>query len=94
MGRKSSFCLFPRYDFNWQRGYNLEKPLKLPAGSAIRCDAQFDNSAANKYNPAPEEAVYWGEQSFEEMMIGYMSYVIGLSEEHSEASQQLASRNK
>jgi hypothetical protein len=47
----------PRYDFNWQSNYRLEKPLPMPAGTRIECTAHFDNSADNPNNPDPTEDV-------------------------------------
>lgn len=67
----------PNYNFNWQRYYLLEEPRILPAGTAITCEAYYDNSAQNTFNPYPEKTVYWGDQSFDEMMIGYMSFHYG-----------------
>jgi len=88
-GTKELLLSVPNYNFNWQRGYKLEDPISLPAGSKILCEATFDNSAQNKYNPEPDKPVYWGEQSFEEMMIGYMSFVKGIDKP---ANDQLAGR--
>lgn len=65
----------PRYDFNWQSQYRLAKPLTLPAGTRIECTAHFDNSTRNPNNPDPKTAVRWGEQTWEEMMIGFVDYV-------------------
>jgi peroxiredoxin len=64
----------PKYDFNWQSNYYLEKPLHLPAGTRIECTAHFDNSTANPNNPNPTEAVRWGDQTWQEMMIGFVDY--------------------
>lgn len=61
----------PRYDFNWQLNYKLRKPLDLPAGTRLRATAWFDNSKANPANPDPSKAVRFGEQTWDEMMIGY-----------------------
>jgi hypothetical protein len=61
----------PKYDFHWQPYYYLDPPLSLPAGTRIECAAWFDNSASNPRNPDPRETVRWGEQSWEEMMIGW-----------------------
>jgi peroxiredoxin/mono/diheme cytochrome c family protein len=66
----------PRYDFNWQSNYRLETPIRFPAGSRIECTAYFDNSADNPNNPDPTKTVYWGEQTWEEMMIGFVDYVM------------------
>ncbi len=62
----------PAFDFGWQSYYNLAPPLELPKGSRIDCLAHFDNSAKNPYNPDSSKLVRWGEQTFEEMMIGYV----------------------
>ncbi|MCA9113187.1 MAG: hypothetical protein KDA52_24760, partial [Planctomycetaceae bacterium] len=43
-------------------------------GTVIKCTATFDNSEGNPNNPAPDETVSWGEQSWEEMMIGFFQY--------------------
>jgi hypothetical protein len=61
----------PRYDFNWQTYYEFAKPIAIPAGYRIDCEASFDNSEQNPANPDPTATVRWGDQSFEEMMIGF-----------------------
>ena len=65
------------YNFNWQRFYYLEEPKYLPAGSLLKVNAVFDNSAQNEFNPDPDATIYFGDQTFDEMMIGYMSVVFG-----------------
>lgn len=77
-GRQETLLNVPYYSFNWQRKYRLTEPKVLPAGSKIVVEAVFDNSAQNTFNPDPSSTVYWGEQSFDEMLIGYMSLVKGL----------------
>jgi hypothetical protein len=62
----------PTYDFGWQTYYVLNEPMVLPQGTRIDCLAHFDNSENNPYNPDPKKFVRWGEQTFEEMMIGYV----------------------
>jgi hypothetical protein len=62
----------PAYDFGWQTYYNLAEPMSLPKGTRVDCLAHFDNSESNPYNPDPTKLVRWGEQTFEEMMIGYL----------------------
>ena len=61
----------PSYDFNWQTEYRLSEPKKLPKGTRIFCEAAFDNSTNNLNNPNPNAWVSWGDQTYEEMMIGY-----------------------
>jgi len=66
----------PKYDFAWQTYYVLKETLAAPKGTRIDCLAHFDNSEKNKYNPDPKKEVRWGDQTWEEMMIGWMSYTI------------------
>jgi hypothetical protein len=63
----------PRYDFNWQLIYLLKKPKLLPAGTVVDMEAHFDNSADNPLNPDPAQTVYWGDQTWEEMMLGSLT---------------------
>jgi peroxiredoxin len=75
-GRREILLDVPRYDFNWQLRYELEKPLRIPKGSEIQCTAYFDNSAENLANPDPSIRVRWGDQTWEEMMIGWFTMTI------------------
>lgn len=75
-GRSEVVLRVPRYDFNWQLLYQLKEPLYLPKGARLDCVAHFDNSAKNKYNPDPTKEVRWGDQTWEEMMIGWFDYVL------------------
>jgi peroxiredoxin len=69
----------PRYDFNWQNVYLLKEPKSLPAGTIIDLEAHYDNSADNPLNPDPTQAVHWGDQTWEEMMLG--SLTVSLDEQ-------------
>ena len=53
----------------------LTEPKAMPKGTRIDCLAHFDNSAANPANPDPTKAVSLGEQTWEEMMIGWIDYI-------------------
>ena len=75
-GRTEALLTVPKYDFNWQLSYILTEPRKIPAGSRIDATAWYDNSANNKYNPDPTKAVRWGDQTFQEMMIGFFNYKV------------------
>ena len=66
----------PRYDFNWQLSYKLEHPIQLVPGSRIEATAVFDNSPNNPVNPDPKAIVKWGEQSWEEMMVGFYDVAV------------------
>lgn len=63
----------PRYDFNWQFRYELAEPKLMPKGTKLKCVAHFDNSAENLINPDPTVDVTWGDQTWEEMMIGFFT---------------------
>jgi predicted DNA-binding WGR domain protein len=73
-GKKETLLSVPRYDFNWQTSYWTKKPIHLPANTRIECTAHFDNSSGNLNNPDPKKWVHWGEQTWEEMMIGFVDY--------------------
>lgn len=74
-GRSEMILDVPAYDFNWQLAYHLEEPLHVPAGARLIATGTFDNSAANRFNPDPSATVRFGEQTFEEMMIGYFDWI-------------------
>ncbi|MEO1836128.1 MAG: redoxin domain-containing protein [Akkermansiaceae bacterium] len=74
-GREETLLSVPGYDFNWQNTYRFAKPLKVPRGTRIDCVAHFDNSKDNPANPDPSKTVRWGDQTWEEMMIGWVGYV-------------------
>ena len=66
----------PRYDFNWQHIYELAEPLPLKSITKLRFTARFDNSAANPFNPDPARHVTWGDQTWEEMAIGFFQIAV------------------
>lgn len=74
-GREEVLLDVPKYDFNWQLKYILAEPKKLPRGTRVICTATFDNSEANLANPDASRPVRWGDQSWEEMMIGFFDTV-------------------
>jgi hypothetical protein len=78
-GEKQILLRVPRYDFNWQLFYYLKEPMLLPKGTRIECTAHFDNSANNKANPDPTKEVRWGDQSWEEMMIGWFDVAVDVN---------------
>jgi hypothetical protein len=73
-GREQVLLSVPKYDFNWQTYYVPKEPLAIPKGTRIDCVAHFDNSTGNRFNPDPTREVKWGDQTWEEMMIGWASY--------------------
>jgi len=66
----------PRYDFSWQLQYYLAEQLAIAPGSRIECSARFDNSPNNRFNPDATKEVRWGDQSWEEMMVGTVDVAV------------------
>ena len=64
------------YHFHWQMSYRLAEPLALKAGTELQAVAWFDNSKANMHNPDPDAAVRWGEQTSDEMMVGFFDVAV------------------
>ncbi len=72
-GRTEVVLEVPRYDFNWQVEYHLREPIDVPAGTVLRGTAWYDNSDKNPANPDPTKWVRYGQQTTDEMMIGYFT---------------------
>jgi len=75
-GRVETLLKVNNYDFNWQINYRLKEPRPLRAGTRLLFSAEFDNSANNPRNPDPKAEVRFGEQSWEEMMIGFFDVAV------------------
>ena len=76
-GSEEMLLSVPAYNFNWQRFYIMKNPVFAPKGSELIVNAVFDNSDNNEFNPDPSETLYFGEQTFDEMLVGYISLVKG-----------------
>ena len=74
-GSEQVILSVPNYNFNWQRTYQFEKPLRITAGSKLIVDNAWDNSSLNLANPDPSETVSWGDQTFDEMFFATFTYV-------------------
>ena len=75
-GAEMETLLRVNYHFHWQMSYRLAEPRALKAGTELQAVAWFDNSAANAHNPDPTAAVRWGEQTYEEMMVGFFDVAV------------------
>jgi mono/diheme cytochrome c family protein len=64
------------YHFHWQMSYRLAQPRFLKAGTELQAVAWFDNSKNNPHNPDPDAAVRWGEQTYDEMMVGFFDVAV------------------
>jgi hypothetical protein len=70
-GETETILSVPRYSFSWQLSYYPVKPIVLTKGTKIECTAHYDNSPNNPSNPDATKEVAWGDQSWDEMMIGF-----------------------
>jgi hypothetical protein len=75
-GRTETLLNVPSYSFNWQSMYRFDKPALIPKGSKLIVTAHYDNSLRNKSNPDPAKAVRWGDPTYDEMMVGYIDYIV------------------
>ena len=75
-GRTETILNVPKYDFNWQLGYDVARPIQVPKGTKLVVTAHYDNSANNKFNPDPNRTVYYGDMTWEEMMFPFFSVVV------------------
>jgi hypothetical protein len=64
------------YDFYWQLSYRLTEPRLLKAGTVLQAVAWYDNSRNNPHNPDPDVAVRWGDQTYDEMMVGFFDVAV------------------
>ena len=87
-GRKETLLSVPGYDFNWQTDYVFKQPLKLPKGTKIHATAWYNNSPSNKSNPDPTKDVWWGDQTWEEMMFTGLTFSIDPPKSSATAGQQ------
>jgi thiol-disulfide isomerase/thioredoxin len=74
-GKSEQLLDVPHYDFNWQLQYRFAEPVVVPKGSTLTYTAWYDNSSKNPANPDPTKTVRWGQQTYDEMHLGYVEYV-------------------
>lgn len=75
-GREETILKVPGYDFNWQHTYRFAEPLTLPTGTVLHCIAHYDNSKGNRSNPDPSKTVTFGPQSWDEMLVCSLEYIV------------------
>ena len=75
-GRRQTILSVPKYDFDWQTDYVFKRPLKLPKGTTLHATAWYDNSLNNRSNPDSTKEVWWGDQTWEEMMFTGLTYSV------------------
>jgi hypothetical protein len=75
----ASVCLaeVPDWDFNWQASYTYKNAIAAPFGTGLFLSARYDNSSENRKNPNdPPKVVGWGENTTDEMCIGFLSFTL------------------
>jgi len=75
-GETKTLLNVPHYSFNWQLTYYLDQPIVLPKGTQLTATAYYDNSPNNPYNPDPNKEIYWGDQTWDEMLAGFVDLAI------------------
>src|SRR6266513_2513507 len=78
-GKKQVILNVPHYDFNWQLGYDLAQPIRVPKGAKLVVTGHYDNSANNKFNPDPNRTVYFGNMTWEEMFTPFFAMTVDKS---------------
>ncbi|MDP9171209.1 MAG: thiol-disulfide isomerase [Acidobacteriota bacterium] len=76
-GKTETVLNVPRYDFNWQLGYQFSDPIRITKGTKLVTMAHYDNSPNNRFNPDPTRTVYSGTMTWEEMDTGFFAVTIG-----------------
>jgi Copper type II ascorbate-dependent monooxygenase, C-terminal domain len=75
-GTREVLLRVPKYDFNWQLTYDLAEERVFPKGTKFEATATFDNSENNRFNPDPKASVRFGDQTWDEMMVGFIDIAI------------------
>ena len=66
----------PQWDYNWQSPYDLETPMRFPAGTRFEAECSYDNSTANPRNPSrPPRNVWHNETIDDEMLLPMFTFV-------------------
>ena len=73
---ESEILMKTKFDFNWQLGYEFAKPILLPKGTRMEMTVHYDNSENNPYNPNPNIDVKYGPQSWDEMAVSFIGFVV------------------
>jgi hypothetical protein len=77
-GTSQTMLSVPKYDFFLNQSYQFSTPFRFEEGSVFRCVGHYDNSAGNPNNPDPAREVQWGDQTYEEMMVGFLDVSLDL----------------
>jgi peroxiredoxin len=86
-GQRETLLDIPHYDFNWQILYRYGEPRTFSKGTTLKFNAVFDNSDKNPANPDPTATVRWGEQTYDEMIVGYIEYYVPVARPEGQLSE-------
>ncbi len=75
-GKTDTLLWVPNFNFNWQTMYLPARPVAIPKGTKLIVTAHFNNSKTNRWNPDPTKPVRWGDPTYDEMMIGWLDFVV------------------
>ena len=78
---RTDTVLSVKWDFNWQTAYETQDPISVPKGTVLDVTAHFDNSPNNRLNPDPTRDVWWGDQTWEEMMVPWLGVLVDRSQD-------------
>ena len=76
-GRVEMLSHVDDFQFNWHINYVYADDVAplLPPGTLVRVSAWHDNTAANRFNPDPNQWVGWGQRSYDEMYHAHVWYI-------------------
>ena len=84
--RETVSCV-DRWKFDWHIVYHYEEDVQpiVPAGTIVHVISLYDNTAANKYNPDPSNALGFGQRTIDEMSFAWLSFYYLTDEEYKRA---------
>ena len=92
-GSQEILLSVPKYDFNWQPLYVLNPSKLIPANTRVVLDMTWDNSAQNPANPDPTQVVRWGDQTWEEMNVGWFRFREADDEDRAAAASKVGRKS-
>jgi hypothetical protein len=83
-GQTQVISYVDNFNFNWMTNYIYDDDAApiFPKGTIIQVSAWYDNTAANKDNPDPEQWVGYGDRTVDEMAHAWMNVVYYTDDEY------------
>jgi hypothetical protein len=84
--RETVSCV-DRWKFDWHIVYHYEEDVQpiVPTGTIVHVISLYDNTAANKYNPDPSNALGFGQRTIDEMSFAWLSFYYLTDDEYKQA---------